>query len=168
MEKVLYQKQYHSIPPFFDKNSKALIIGSFPSVKSRETGFYYGHERNRFWKVLSAVLGADEPNTIEEKKKLLTDNGIALWDAVYSCEIRGSSDSSVKNVEYNDLRYVCDNSKVKAVFCTGKLALKLCNDYIKSSGFDVERIGLPSTSPANAAVKTDELVKAYSVIKNYL
>ena len=94
---------YHTFDPVYDNHSCVLILGSFPSVKSREQGFYYGHPQNRFWKVLSAVFSSPVPQSIDEKKKLLLDNGVALWDVAQSCEINGSSDSSMKNVRPNDI-----------------------------------------------------------------
>lgn len=94
---------YHTFDPVYDNHSRVLILGSFPSVKSREQGFYYGHPQNRFWKVLSAVFSSPVPQSIDEKKKLLLDNGVALWDVAQSCEINGSSDSSMKNVRPNDI-----------------------------------------------------------------
>ena len=93
----------HPIPPVYDSHSRILILGSFPSVKSRENGFFYGHSRNRFWKTASAVIGRPEPKSIEEKKKMLLDSGIALWDVIASCEISASSDSSIKNAVPNDI-----------------------------------------------------------------
>ena len=110
----------HPFPPIFDCNSKILILGSFPSVKSREGNFFYGHPQNRFWKVMSAILGSDLPTTIEEKKSLLLSSKIALWDSIASCEIEGSSDASIDNVVPNDLRPIFEGANISAVFCNGK------------------------------------------------
>ena len=114
----------HPIKPVFDSNSNVLILGSFPSVKSREEGFFYGHKKNRFWKVLSIIFAQNEPVSIDEKREFLLKNHVALWDVIKSCEIVGSADSSIKNVTINDLSEIIDNSKVKRIFVNGKTAEK--------------------------------------------
>ena len=154
----------HPFPPLFDKNSKILILGSFPSVKSREQMFFYGHPQNRFWKVVASVFGCDEPQTIEEKRELLLSHGIALWDVIASCEIVGSADSSIKNVTPNDLSVILENADIKRIFVNGKTAEKYYNKYTR------EKIGreatvLPSTSPANAAWTLEKLVGAWQIIE---
>ena len=154
----------HPINPHFDKNSRILILGSFPSVKSREVGFFYGHKQNRFWKVLSLVFGENEPQTIDEKKEFLYRNRVALWDVIASCDIEGSADSSIKNVVPNDLGIILNNSKVEKIFVNGKTAEKYYNKYIKEK-LKITAICLPSTSPANAVKKLDELVAEWSVIR---
>ena len=154
----------HPINPHFDKNSHILILGSFPSVKSREVGFFYGHKQNRFWKVLSLVFGEDEPLTIDQKKEFLYRNRVALWDVIASCDIEGSADSSIKNVTPHDLGIVLNNSKVEKIFVNGKTAEKYYNKYIKEK-LKITAICLPSTSPANAVKKIDELVAEWSIIK---
>ena len=158
----------HPIEPVFDNNSKILILGSFPSVKSREMNFYYGHKQNRFWKVLACVYNCKAPISIKEKKAFLINNNIALWDVIHSCEITGSSDSSIKNVVPNDISEIINTSNIRAVFTNGKTADKLYKKYIESdSGF--KAICLPSTSPANAAWSFEKLVDTWSEeIKNYL
>lgn len=113
---------YHTFDPVYDNHSRVLILGSFPSVKSREQGFYYGHPQNRFWKVLSAVFSSPVPQSIDEKKKLLLDNGVALWDVAQSCEINGSSDSSMKNVRPNDIYTLLYTTGIDRVFANGKTA----------------------------------------------
>lgn len=153
----------HNIPPVYDENSRILILGSFPSVKSREIQFFYGHPQNRFWKVLSSVLGSECPVTVEEKKQFLLSNKIAVWDVIKSCEITGSSDSSIKNTEPNDFTEIFEAADIKAVFANGATAYKLCKKYHE---FDV--IKLPSTSPANAAFSLERLIGAWSVILEYL
>lgn len=157
----------HPIAPLYNKNSVVLILGSFPSVKSREQMFYYGHTQNRFWKVISAVTGQKTPATIEEKRDFLYSNGIALWDVIASCDITGSSDSSIKNVVANDLSVILDNANIKQIYLNGKTAEKYYNKYIKNS-IDKESVCLPSTSPANASYSIDRLVQAWSVIKKNL
>ncbi len=114
----------HNIPPVFDKNSEILILGSFPSVKSREAEFFYGHKQNRFWKVTSAVFGCNVPETIDEKKKFLLENRIALWDVIARCEITGSSDVSIKNAVANNLDVILDTAEIKNIFVNGKTAEK--------------------------------------------
>lgn len=157
----------HPIAPLYNKNSVVLILGSFPSVKSREQMFYYGHTQNRFWKVISAVTGQKTPATIEEKRDFLYSNGIALWDVIASCDITGSSDSSIKNVVANDLSVILDSANIKQIYLNGKTAEKYYNKYIKNS-IDKEAVCLPSTSPANASYSIDRLVQAWSVIKKNL
>lgn len=150
----------HPFPPLYDENSKILILGSFPSVKSREQMFFYGHPQNRFWKVLSSVFGTETPDTIEEKRKFLLSNNIALWDVIASCEISGSSDSSIKNVVANDLSEILENADIKKIFVNGKTAEKYFNKYTKKL-INREAVCLPSTSPANAAWSVERLVKAW-------
>ena len=155
----------HPFPPLYDKNSKVLILGSFPSVKSREQMFFYGHPQNRFWKVVTAVIGTDTPVTIEEKSAFLHSNHIALWDVIASCDITGSSDSSIKNVVANDLTEILDNADIKQIFVNGKTAEKYFNKYIRNT-IGREAVCLPSTSPANAGWSVERLVEAWGLIKN--
>ncbi len=156
----------HPFPPLYNSNSKILILGSFPSVKSREQMFFYGHPQNRFWKVLSAVFDEKIPQTNPEKKQFLLSHNIALWDTIGSCEIVGSSDSSIKNVVPNDIGIILKSADIKAIFTNGKTSDKYYNKYIKNK---VERdaVCLPSTSPANAAWNLERLTDAWSIIKNY-
>lgn len=149
----------HPFPPLYDENSKVLILGSFPSVKSREEMFFYGHKQNRFWKVIAAVTGTDTPVTIEEKSKLLHANYIAVWDVIASCDITGSSDSSIKNVVANDLTVILKSADIKQIFVNGKTAEKYYNKYIRGT-IGREAVCLPSTSPANAGWSIDRLVEA--------
>ena len=114
----------HPIPPLYDENSKVLILGSFPSVKSREAQFFYGHPQNRFWKVMAAVFYERVPDTVSEKRDFLLRNHVALWDVIHSCEIAGSSDSSIKNVTPNDLSIILDAAHIERVFVNGKTAEK--------------------------------------------
>ncbi len=156
----------HPFPPLYDKNSKILILGSFPSVKSREQMFFYGHPQNRFWKVVSAVVGDETPVSIEEKRNFLLSNSIALWDVIASCDITGSSDSSIKNVVANDLSEILDNADIKQIFVSGKTAEKYYNKYIRDV-IKREAICLPSTSPANAGWNVDKLIIEWKTIKLY-
>lgn len=153
----------HPIEPVFNVASRILILGSFPSVKSRETAFFYGHPQNRFWKVVSAVFGEEEPKEIPEKRAFLLQNGIALWDVIASCEIEGSADSTIKNAKANDLSRILDHADIKAIYVNGKTAKKYYDRYILPT-IGREAICLPSTSPANAAYSLEKLSQAWSVI----
>ena len=153
----------HPIPPLYDENSKILILGSFPSVKSREQGFFYGHPQNRFLKVTSAVFCEDTPRTIEEKKTFLLRNRIALWDVIGSCDIEGSSDSSIRNVSANDLSVILEHADIRQIYVNGQTAYKYYRKYSeKVTGRSA--ICLPSTSPANAAWSLERLTVAWSCI----
>ena len=142
-----------------------LILGSFPSVKSREEGFFYGHPQNRFWKVTSQVFGEELPVTIDEKKAFLIRNHIAVWDVIGSCEIEGSSDSSIRNVTVNDLSVILDTADIRAIFLNGKKAEQYYKKYIFPA-LKRDAVCLPSTSPANAAWSLDKLTDAWKVIKD--
>ena len=157
----------HPIDPVYDNNSNILILGSFPSVKSREQGFFYGHPQNRFWRVLAGVFNTETPITIEDKKRFLLENNVAVWDVIHSCEIEGSADSSIKNAVPNDIKNIIENSSIKAIFTNGKTADKLYKKYIENS-IGIEAIFLPSTSPANAAWSLERLTDYWKkeIIKN--
>lgn len=157
----------HPFPPLYDEKSKVLILGSFPSVKSREQMFFYGHPQNRFWKVVSAVLEQDTPITIEDKRTFLLSNRIALWDVIASCDITGSSDSSIKNVIPNDLTTILHNADIKQIFVNGKTAEKYYNKYICDI-INRNAICLPSTSPANATWRIDKLISSWEIINRWL
>ena len=157
----------HPFDAFCGSDPKVLILGSFPSVRSREVNFYYGHPRNRFWKVMSSVLGCAEPADTEAKKRMLDFYGIALWDTVRSCEITGSSDSSIRNVTPNDIRPILEKYGIRAVFTNGKTSGDLYRRYI-AGVCGIQAQTLPSTSPANAAWTLQRLTEAYSAILRYL
>lgn len=153
----------HPIAPVFDKDSKVLILGSFPSVRSREEGFFYGHPQNRFWKVTSQIFGEELPVTIDEKKAFLIRNHIALWDVIGSCEIDGSSDSSIRDVTVNDLSVILDVADIRAIFLNGKKAEQYYLKYL----FPIlkrDAVCLPSTSPANAAWNLEKLITVWEAI----
>ena len=154
----------HPIPPLFDSESKILILGSFPSVKSREASFFYGHPQNRFWTVAATVLGYPKPETVEEKKKMILENHLAMWDVIESCDIEGSADSTIRNVTANDLSVILENSKVERIIVNGKTAEKHYNKYTYPKT-GIKAICLPSTSPANAAWSIEKLVDAWKIIK---
>ena len=164
---ITYENIRHEFAPVFDGNSRILILGTFPSVKSREQQFYYGHPQNRFWKVLAALTGETQPETIEEKKAFLLRNRIAVWDVIASCDIIGSSDSSIKNVVPADLEQVLAHSSIRQIFANGGTAKKLYEKYQKPlTGREI--LGLPSTSPANAAFGLERLLGEWKVIMDYM
>ena len=153
-------EQSHPIPPLFDANSRVLILGSFPSVKSREEKFFYGHPQNRFWRVLSDILGEAAPETIAQKKSLALRRGIALWDVIAQCEIVGSSDASITNVMPNDLSVILNAADIRAVFCNGNTSYTYYNKYCRAQT-GREAMALPSTSPANARWTREKLVQTW-------
>ena len=153
----------HTIAPIYDKNSRILILGSFPSVKSREQQFFYGHKQNRFWKVLAGILGYEVPQTIEEKKEMLLANHIAVWDVIQSCEIEGSSDASIHEVIPNDLSEILATADIRAIYTNGGKAFELYDKYIYPvNGIKAQK--LPSTSPANAGYSLERLKEAWMEI----
>lgn len=157
----------HSIEPVFDTESRVLILGTMPSPKSREVQFYYGHPQNRFWRVLAAVLGEEVPQSVPEKKAMLLRHRIALWDVLAECEITGASDSSIRNPVANDLSVILGHAPVQAVFTTGATAWKLYT-RLQKPHTGIEAVRLPSTSPANCAVKMEALTEAYKAILPWL
>ncbi len=154
----------HPIKPVKDENSRTLVLGSFPSVKSRAANFYYAHPQNRFWRVLASVFCTPVPVTVEEKIALLKNNGIALYDVIEACEITGSADSSVKNVVPCDISDLLNGTKINRVFVNGKTAEKFYVKYLESVSH-IKCVALPSTSPANAAYSLERLIAAWSVLK---
>ena len=164
MNKNKLNEQVHTFGPIFDSNSEILILGTFPSVKSRENNFYYGHPRNRFWQVIAMVYAEDIPITVKEKKELLLKNKIALWDVIEKCDIAGSSDSSIRNVVPADIGCMIKRSNIRRVFTNGATAKKLYDRYIlKATG--LEAVMLPSTSPANAAYSAERLIEIWRSIR---
>lgn len=157
----------HPIPPLFDNDSGILILGSFPSVKSREECFFYGHPQNRFWKVIARVLNEKTPVTIQEKTDMMLKHRIAVWDVIHSCEIEGSADSTIRNVVANDLSIILENADIKQIYVNGKKAEAMYKKYTeKQTG--IKAIVLPSTSPANAAWNEDRLFDEWKKILNHL
>lgn len=157
----------HAFSPVFDSESRILVLGTMPSPKSRELGFYYSHPRNRFWPVLAEIFGEKVSGTPEEKQDFCLRNKIALWDVLKECDIEGASDSSIKNAVPNDMRMIFEKAPIKAVFTTGTTAAKLYKKFIEPET-KVPAITLPSTSPANAKIKFDELCEEYKIILEYL
>ena len=159
--------QVHPFDPIYDEDSRILILGTFPSVKSREVQFYYGHPRNRFWKTLATLLQADFPQTVEEKIRFLKTHHIALWDTCAACDIDGSADATIRRTVPNDIRPILQTAGIRAIFCGGKTAGRLYEKYIfPQTG--IPAIVLPSTSPANAACTDAMLIDAWSAILPYL
>ncbi len=150
----------HPFPALYDSNSRILILGSFPSVKSREQQFFYGHPQNRFWRVMAAVLGCETPQSIPEKKAMLLSHGIALWDSIARCTIEGSSDASIENVVPNDLTPIFAASVIRQVFCNGKKSWEMYRRHIEPLNGRTA-VCLPSTSPANAALSVERLTQAW-------
>lgn len=157
-------KVKHELKPIYDENSEILILGTMPSIKSREIGFYYSHPQNRFWKVLASIYNEEIPNTIEEKKLFLKRNHIALWDTLSSCTITSSSDSSIKNIKVNDINKLLEKTKIKKIFTTGKKAYDIYQKEIFKNT-KLEANYLPSTSPANATYNLEKLILEYQKIK---
>lgn len=155
-----YTHVTHEIPPVFNSSSQILILGSFPSVKSREGCFFYHHPQNRFWKVISAITGEPLPETIDNKKALLLKHGIAVWDVIASCDIYGSSDSSIKNAVPNDISVILKKAPIESIYSNGATSYNLYKKYLlKQTG--IEAVKLPSTSPANAACSLEKLIKVW-------
>lgn len=150
--KTNIQFQAHPFAPVYDENARILILGSFPSVRSREEGFYYGHPRNRFWKMLAMCLDEPVPETIAEKKRFLLRHNLALWDVLASCEVSGSSDSSIRSAVPNDIQLILQQAPIERILCNGATAGKLCARYC-----GLESVILPSTSPANASWSLERL-----------
>ena len=157
----------HCFEPVFDENSKILLLGTMPSPKSRENGFYYSHPQNRLWRVLAEILNESVPESAEQKRALLLKRGIAMWDVLKSCKIAGASDASIKEPVPNEIAMLLRAAPIRAVFATGTKAAQLYRRYIEQETHMPIAV-LPSTSPANAAVGFDALVRAYSVIKAFL
>ena len=157
----------HEFDAFIDKDSRVLILGTIPSPKSREQGFYYGHPQNRFWKVLADVLGEEFPQTVEERKRFLKRNHIALWDVLESCEIKGASDVSIRNARPNDMNRILQAADIRAIFATGAKAAQLYKKLCFPE-CGVEAVRLPSTSPANCGCSYEKLREAYSQICDYV
>ena len=155
-------KEIHTISPVYDEHSKVLILGSFPSVKSRETGFFYGHPQNRFWKVMAGIMNEEVPVDIPAKKEFLLRNHVAVWDVIASCEITGSSDASIKDARANDLSVILESADIHRICVNGKTAEKLYNKYIYPK-IQRQAILLPSSSPANAAWSVERLTKEWSL-----
>lgn len=158
-----YEHIVHSFEPVYDKASEILILGTLPSVKSRENNFYYGHKQNRFWKVLATLLKEPVPDTIEEKKAMLLAHRIAMWDVIQSCDIKGSSDSSIKNVQPTDIGMILEKTNITRIYANGNKAGQLYKRY-QFPVTGIEAMVLPSTSPANAAWSLERLCEAWYVI----
>ena len=159
-----YKHIIHPIPPFYDAESRILILGSFPSIKTRESGFFYGHPQNRFWKLMALLFEEEVPKSVEEKKAVLKKHRIALWDSIASCDIKGSSDSSIKNAVPNDINRILNEARIAQIFTNGKKSDEVYRKYcLPATGR--EAICLPSTSPANAAWDLNRLAQEWQRIR---
>lgn len=158
-----YQTIRHTFEPVFDENSKILILGSLPSVKSRENQFYYGHPQNRFWRLLAVLFDSEVPATIQEKKAFLLCHHIALWDVIAQCDILGSSDSSIRNVIPNDMSVILKHASIHRIYVNGNKAYELYEKYCYPA-CGRKAVRLPSTSPANAAYGMEKLKEAWGEI----
>ena len=168
MNKKELQLITHPFSPVYDAQSKILILGTMASPKSREYGFFYGHPQNNFWRVLADIFDVNLPGTIDEKKKFLLDNHIAVWDVLHSCEISGADDGSIKNPTVNDFTEIIANSQIKTIFTTGITATKLYNKHCAEKT-GIPAIYLPSTSSANRKYYNfDALINEYNIIKKFL
>ncbi len=154
----------HTIPPVWFSDARVLILGSFPSPKSREQAFFYGHPQNRFWRVLAGVFGETVPATVEAKIDLLRRHRLALWDVIASCEIEGAADASVRNALPNDLTPILTGAPISAICTTGGTAHRLYTRHLAPIT-DIDAIALPSTSPANARVSLEALIEAYGILR---
>ena len=157
------QTVVHTIPPLYDSHSRVLLLGSIPSPKSREIGFFYGHPQNRFWRVLAAVLGEEVPQTIEDKRTMCLKHHVALWDTIARCYIAGASDTSIRNAVPNDIGKLVRESEITRIFATGGKSAELYRKLIEPT-LHIPITQLPSTSPANAAWSLERLIEAYRVI----
>ena len=159
--------QIHNIDPVYDEESRVLLLGSFPSVRSREAGFFYAHPRNRFWPLLALLFSLPEPQTVEEKKALLHAQHIALWDSAASCTITGSGDASIRNAQPNDIPALLAKTKICAIFANGQTAYALYRRLIEPKTGISARL-LPSTSPANAAFSMERLLEEWACVRDTL
>lgn len=157
------QTVVHTIPPLYDSHSRVLLLGSIPSPKSREVGFFYGHPQNRFWRVLAAVLDEEMPQTIDEKRAMCLKHHVALWDTIARCDIVGASDTSIRNAVPNDIGKLVRESEITRIFATGGKSAELYRKLIEPQ-LHIPITQLPSTSPANAAWSLERLIEAYRVI----
>lgn len=157
------EKIFHPIKPLYNENSNILILGSFPSVKSREQMFFYGHPKNRFWALLAKIFNEEMPQTVEQKRALALKHRIALWDVLASCEISGSSDSSIKNAEVNDIAPILAKADIGGIYVNGKTAARYYEKYMEEKT-GLKAVTLPSTSPANASYSFDRLYEAWKII----
>ncbi len=167
MTEKKYDTIIHPLKPLFDENSKILILGSFPSIKTREYGFFYGHPQNRFWKILEILFDEELSRDIKERKEFLLRHKIALYDSIYKCDIIGSSDASIKNVVPSDLGIIKESANIEKVFCNGGTSFKYYEKY-HAKKLKIEAEKLPSTSPANARYRLEDLLEEWSMILQYL
>ena len=150
----------HPLPPVWNEHSRVLVLGSFPSVRSREEGFYYAHAQNRFWPMLARVFEQELPRSTEDRRLFALTNRVALWDVIHTCEITGSSDASIRCAIPNDLSTILTGARIERILCNGKRSFELYNRYLYPVT-GIAAVLLPSTSPANAAWSLDKLTQAW-------
>ena len=158
----------HELKPVFSPTSRVLVLGTMPSPASREARFYYGHPQNRFWRVLARLFDEPLPETNEQRARLVLDHGIALWDVPSSCEIAGASDASIANAQPQNLKPLLDRTQIACVFTTGATASKYYKRFQQPLYPHLPHRSLPSTSPANARMSLDDLVRAYQPLRDAL
>lgn len=162
-----YETITHTLEPLYNSESKILILGSFPSVKTREYGFFYGHPQNRFWPVMEKLFNVELSRDIDERRDFLLSHSIAVFDSIYECDIIGSSDASIKNVKPSNLVDIVKTADIKQVFCNGGTSYKYYKKY-HAKELGLKGVKLPSTSPANARYRLDDLLEEWSEILKYL
>ncbi|NLM19990.1 MAG: DNA-deoxyinosine glycosylase [Clostridiaceae bacterium] len=161
-----YQTIVHPLPPFYRPNSRVLILGSFPSIKTREMGFFYGHPQNRFWPILANLFEDEIPQTLEQRKEFLQRYQIAAWDTIYQCDIIGSSDSSIRNVVPTDLKPIIKQSLITQIFTNGGTSDKYYKQYHEKL-LGIKAIKLSSSSPANARFSLERLIEEWKIILDF-
>ena len=157
--------QHHPFLPLYDENAEILILGSFPSVKTREVNFFYGHPQNRFWQVIAAVFGSETPQSVQEKKEFIFAHKLAIWDVLSSCYIENSADSTIKRAKANDLSNIFENADIKKIFVNGRAAEKYYTNLIEPK-LKRKAVYLPSTSPANSSYSLEMLIKEWQIINS--
>lgn len=162
-----YQQLSHPFAALYTPEAEVLILGTFPSPKARERGLPYGHPQNRFWPVMAAILKEDLPDDAEGRRQMLLRHHVALWDVLESCDIQGASDASIKNPVVNDFSQILNDTQIKAIFCTGAKAAQLYRKYAEPNT-QMPCVQLPSTSPANASLRLNDLIDRYQVIADHL
>ena len=160
---MVHERLAHPFEPVWDENARILILGSFPSVRSRENGFYYGHPQNRFWPLLARLYGEAVPADARERRAFVLGHGVALWDSIESCRISGSSDAAIRDARPNDIAWLLQRTNITHIFCNGQQSFRIFQRFCASS-CPLPAVCLPSTSPANAAWSLERLAEAWKII----
>lgn len=153
----------HPLKPLYNEESKILILGSFPSIKTREYGFFYGHPQNRFWPIMEELFNTKLSTDIDERREFILKNKIAMYDSIFQCDIIGSSDASIQNVIPSDLSEIFAKAKIEKVYCNGATSHKYYKKYHEKK-YGIKAVALPSSSPANARYRIEDLVRVWSQI----